>query len=675
MDSSLARYELGVVLLAVVALPLGAGAVAVRQRVWPELGGMAAAVVSAVMALATLLTVGHLLGAARLLSTGAIVVGSVGGGIAGVWWGRRRGAGVTPQAEPAPGREGIGLAIAGIAVGVVAVDWVARSIDTLARGRLPATWDTWWYHLPLAAHFVQEHGLGGLLRTTDEPVTSFYPADGSLLHAIGILLFGSDAVSPMLNLGFLALAIAAAYALGTALKARALVLCAVALVLATPLLRGTQPGDATNDIVVLALVLAAMTALFVGRLHPAALAVAGMAMGMCIGTKLTLLAAVPIWLLGLVVLSHGTRMRTALCVAAPTVVLGATWYLRNLIETGSPVPMVALPGWDRPHSYFLEGVVSVSVLQRVGEANVWSLHFLPGLNHQLGPLWPLMLTAAAVGLGASVWRGGMSRVLAVGAVVGILSYVATPTTGSLFTGQLRHPVPSLAIGLVLLAGEGRRLRGPAALAVTGLAAAAVVLTVVGAQAPLSPELPRAAVGVAIVGAVGLLVLWRPPRVQLLAAGAALTLLAGIGLKYPSGAGPPGGDYAAAPAFFLGGRELAPAFAWSQGVHGARIGYVGTFLNYPLYGRDLSNQVGYIGREQKNGGFDAISDCATFIDEVVRRRLDYVVAVPYGIVSASNQTSAKETAWLTSAGARPVIGEGAEVVVFSIQPGISSARCL
>jgi hypothetical protein len=674
VNSSLARYELGVVLLAVVAVSLGAGAVAVRQRVWPELGGMAAAVVSAVMALATLLTVEHLLGAARLLTTGAVVVGSVGAGIAGAWWGRRRRAGVTPPAEPAPGQERISLAIAAIAVGAVAVDWLARSIDTLARGRMPATWDTWWYHLPLAAYFVQEHGLGGLLRTTDEPVTSFYPADGSLLHATGILLFGSDAISPMLNLGFLALAIAAAYALGTAMKARALVLCSVALVFATPVLRATQPGDATNDILVLALVLAAMTALFVGRLHPAALAVAGMAMGMCIGTKLTLLAAVPIWVLGLIVLSRGARLRAALAVAGPTAVLGATWYLRNLVETGSPVPMVALPGWDRPHSYFLEGVASASVLQRVGEANVWSLHFLPGLYRELGPLWPLLLTASAVGLGAGIWRGSASRVLAIGAVIGILSYVTTPTSGSLFAGQLRHPVPSLAIGLVLIAAEGRRLRGPASLAVTGLAAAAVVVTVVGAPAPLSPEHQREAVGVAIVGAAGLLVFWRPPQVRLVAAVAALTLLAGIGLKYPNGAGPSAGDYAAAPAFFVGGRELAPAFAWSQGVHGARIGYVGTFLNYPLYGRDLSNQVAYIGREQKNGGFDAISDCPTFIDEVVRRRLDYVVAVPYGIVSASNQTSAKETAWLTSAGARPVIGEGAEVVVFSIQPGISFARC-
>ena len=53
--------------------------------------------------------------------------------------------------------------------------------------------------------------------------------------------------------------------------------------------------------------------------------------------------------------------------------------------------------------------------------------------------------------------------------------------------------------------------------------------------------------------------------------------------------------------------LNAAFKWAQGITDARIATTST-RQYPLFGRDLSNQVDYIGEEQPHGGFTAPSAC-------------------------------------------------------------------
>ena len=53
--------------------------------------------------------------------------------------------------------------------------------------------------------------------------------------------------------------------------------------------------------------------------------------------------------------------------------------------------------------------------------------------------------------------------------------------------------------------------------------------------------------------------------------------------------------------------LNAAFKWAQGITDARIATTST-RQYPLYGRDLSNEVDYIGVEQPHGGFTAPTTC-------------------------------------------------------------------
>jgi len=70
--------------------------------------------------------------------------------------------------------------------------------------------------------------------------------------------------------------------------------------------------------------------------------------------------------------------------------------------------------------------------------------------------------------------------------------------------------------------------------------------------------------------------------------------------------------------------LDAAFAWAQGVSGARIATTST-RQYPLFGTDLSNRVAYIGIKRPHGGFEEAQNCRQFRRFIDEGDYDYVVA--------------------------------------------------
>ena len=76
---------------------------------------------------------------------------------------------------------------------------------------------------------------------------------------------------------------------------------------------------------------------------------------------------------------------------------GGYWYLRNLAHTGNPLPWfdgigpISLPAPEQA----LGGREAHSVLGYLSDGTVWSEWLLPGLQHGLGSLWPLLVLAAA----------------------------------------------------------------------------------------------------------------------------------------------------------------------------------------------------------------------------------------------------------------------------------------
>ena len=106
------------------------------------------------------------------------------------------------------------------------------------------TVDTIWYHLPVAARFVQTGRVSGIQYLDQDPVTAFFPAGSSLLHGIGILMFGTDLVSTVVNVAWFALALVAAWCIGRPFGVAPGTTLRVAILLGTPGLVATQPSRA-----------------------------------------------------------------------------------------------------------------------------------------------------------------------------------------------------------------------------------------------------------------------------------------------------------------------------------------------------------------------------------------------------------------------------------------------
>ena len=190
----------------------------------------------------------------------------------------------------------------------------------------------------------------------------FYPQNSELLHSAGILFLGTDFLSPLMNIGWMALCLLAAWSFGRPYAAGALALLGAALILDAEMLLLYQPGDAKNDTAGLFFLLAAAAILVNGEaqaraatgaaraLHSGgpplqpifprgALIVAGLAAGLALGTKLNLLAPFGLLTLGVIAVARGgDRIRTAAIWVGCSLITGGFWFARNLVESGNPCP-------------------------------------------------------------------------------------------------------------------------------------------------------------------------------------------------------------------------------------------------------------------------------------------------------------------------------------------------
>src|SRR5205085_3157635 len=147
------------------------------------------------------------------------------------------------------------------------------------------------YHLPFAARFAATGSVTPLHFTAPGQATQFQPANGELVHGMGMILFGRDVVSPFVNLGWLSLTLLAAWCIGRRKGVGPATLLATAALLASPVMVISQAGTAESDVVALFFLLAAVALLFEAR-SPATFVLAGVAAGLGIGAKVTLLAPV-----------------------------------------------------------------------------------------------------------------------------------------------------------------------------------------------------------------------------------------------------------------------------------------------------------------------------------------------------------------------------------------------
>jgi len=147
------------------------------------------------------------------------------------------------------------LALAALVAAVAIAQWAMPSLLNLDRGMFGG--DSTWYHLPFSIHFAQTHSTWGLLYTDPLKLTAwFYPASSELLGSVGIVLFHDDWLYPLLNLGWLAVGLLAGYCLGRPRGVGPACAVAAAIALDSGVLILTQAGEARNDEMGIALLLA-----------------------------------------------------------------------------------------------------------------------------------------------------------------------------------------------------------------------------------------------------------------------------------------------------------------------------------------------------------------------------------------------------------------------------------
>jgi hypothetical protein len=650
-----------------IVAALGLGGYWLRRWIVPEFSGALARLADATIAVALLVISLEILGTLSILRLGWIVLFciAVGLGAALLGWRKapRDGVEVT-----APKVQTVALLIAlGVASFTVA-EWSFPSQLSLDNGMFGG--DTTWYHMPFAARIAQEHSTVHLHFTDPLRLAAwFYPQSSELIHAAAIVLFKSDWLSPLINLFWVAIALLAAWCVGRPYKVGPATLVAAAIVLDAGVMIETQPGEARNDIMGLAFLIAFAAFLINGHqrrapqagavqdaperdaplLDKGPLVMAGIAAGLAASVKLTFLIPVIAIAIGVVVFSgRGRRLTTAWVMGLSMLVVGGYWYLRAAIKTGgNPVPQTKLGplGLPTPDQMPLDPRPRFAVAHYLTEPTIYRRWFFPQLDNAFGPLWPLILIAAVA---AAVFiavrsRNRILRVIAAAALLTAVVYVFTPLTAAgqegsptgFFTNT-RYLVPGLVLAMALLP-VARPLRAPERRAWLTL----LFLTCVYAITVLTTPrwYPGYIVGtifitLALVWAPGGLGLMRSrgraSRALVAAAGGAVLLLAVVlgraqEVQYAD-------HHYTKSTLFLeeGGPQKAYDFARRQ--QNKRIGIVGSseiiFGQYGFYGGQLNNYVQYVGVPGAHGTYRLATTCRQFKKRINAGDYDYLIVSQY-----------------------------------------------
>ena len=284
------------------------------------------------------------------------------------------------------------MAVIGVLASLlVVVHWAMPTQQALDIGMYSQ--DTIWYHMSFAGRFAQDAQVGPILITDPLKVVSwFYPQNSELIHGVGIASFHHDVLSPLLNLGWLALCLLAAWCIGRPYGLGPLTLVAAVIVLDTPMMV-EQAGNAPSDTIALFFLLATLALLVnLDSVRPrlaiptGPLFLAGLAAGLAIGTKITLLATVGALTLGVLWLGRAQIKRVAVAWIAGLAIPSLFWYLRNTVEAHNPLPWVQkgpLPGPDQLDLYPRK---PHTVAHYATDTGIWKDWFFPALDDRLGPL-------------------------------------------------------------------------------------------------------------------------------------------------------------------------------------------------------------------------------------------------------------------------------------------------
>src|SRR6476659_996534 len=740
---STSQYLLGAAELAVIAAALGLGAYHLRALLVPAWMGALARLAEVVIGLTMLILVSELIGALGLFKELPLVLGSVVAGLGTTYLVRRRGLPQAPrtmEVRSSPIMVAIGIAAAVLVV----VHWAHPSGQALDQGMYYQ--DTTWYHMSFSARFDQTGHIGPLHFTDPLKLAAwFYPQNSELLHGVGIVALNTDFLSPLINLMWCALCLLAAWCVGRPYGIGGVTVLGAAVVLDSNMMVFSQAGQGPNDIAGLFFLMAALAFLVDGAASahaareavrarrqaasapaeepasgetgelgivqdvpvegdPRALAtvgagplfMAGLAAGLGVGTKITLLATLGALTIGIAVLGGRQHWLKALGIwLGAMVITCGFWYGRNFVYALNPFPQlhkfgpIRLPGPDQLSLYPRE---PHSLSEYYNDPNVWDNKLFPVLHDRLGPLWPVILAVVVVALVWALFRGGsaLMRILAAAGMVAGIAYIFTPLTasGSLgdpsgFDANLRYVSPVLMVGFLLLPLIPWFRHGTRPWILIGLF---IVLLIQGTVTQSNWEFKHhlASIGLAflIVGVPALLVAGFRARlnpVLLVSFGVVMAITAVVlgrvredyylDHRYVTAVRPPlGGGFRATP-------EWQPLQDWGRKASHERIGVFGrasAFGQYFFYGNDLSNHVQYLGQEGNHGTFRPIYTCALWRQTINEGHYDYVVTTPaIGVVES---IAPPQNLWTSRDPNSQTVIQSGPAAVYKINGPLDPATC-
>src|SRR5262245_39212219 len=694
------------------------GGVRLRQRLLPGWEEAPARLAEAVLAVALLTVLLQLLGAFGILVTAVLIPAALLLGL-GVYYGVHgelpvHTTGKAPRTEViTPPSSAIPLAqkVLALAAAIfVAAHWATGLQDVWGRGML--TFDTLWYHGPFAARIADTGSVWGMHFTDPLYLNWFYPQNSELLHSAGIVLTNRDIFSPLVNFGWLGIALVAAWCIGRPYGVAPLSMTAVAIAIDAGPMVPREAGTPASDTVPVAMLLAAAAILInawaaresrTSGPPPAggqqgtdagsaaapmgALLVAGLAIGLALGSKLTISGVTAAFAIGVPFLvPRQLRWRAFWTFVGGVAVVAGFWFPRNLIHAGNPLPWIRhigpidLPGPNRG----LEGRDDFTVAHYIlsnPSIHLWRVYFLNPIENLLGPLWFAILGGAAGGAILAIWRPRSAAVRLAGAltVVAFIAYLFTPLTAAgpeghplAFGINLRYLIPGFALGLALLPLEPKltpaRFRVP--LLVGGLVA--LYLTSRNSDANVAWEGQFASVPWAVL--IGLVLIGGPLVLAALARrSGALAVAAGTALVFAVAAvGWERQDdyfdhrYDRPEDFRF---QLDKAVRWAKPTSGLRIGVAGTsgaYNQYGFYGDEVDNYVQYVGRHLPEADFTAIETCPAFRQAVNDGDYDYLITTPTLDLNApSNAHPSPERGWVRNDPAVTELLHAGRVSVFRV----------
>jgi hypothetical protein len=694
---SLGSYLLGAAQLIVLVAGFGLAAYMLRARLLPGWKGAPARLVEITFGVGLLTVAAEVLGTFGLLYAGALLAVAVLTALIARVAPEQPGGGQTARGGELGLWAGV---VAVVVIAIVVFDWAVTAKHALDTGIF--NFDSLWYHMPFSADIAQSHSTAGMHHVETVFVNWFYPQNSELLHSVGILMTGRDTLSLFINFGWLGVAFLAAYCVGRPYGRGIPAILAAAILVGCHTLVVREPGAAKNDLMAAALLLAGIAILIEAwnaqpqerrHLYGWPLAAAGLAVGLAVGTRLTIFAiAAALSVVVIVLAPTGRRWKAAGWWFVGGLLGGGYWYVRNLLVAGSPIPeATSLGPISLPHPERLqEGRPGFSISHYLTDTGVWRHYFFPGIHDAFGALWPLVLAAALAACLLAIFSGRdrLIRWLGGAALFALVAYLFTPLGAAGAEGEpvgfainIRYVIPALLAALVLLPLP--RFLDPPKRQWGLVAVLAVTYLITDRPDHAIHDKARlfAIAFVIVFVAVPALICWGrrdgAPWKAVVGALAGLAVAA-IGLGYPVQRHYLNHRFANVSAdTSIPGMDLDDAYRWARGVTDSRIGLAGTtagFAGYGFYGPDLSNRVVYLGEKGAHGAYNAIPTCAAFRAAVDDEDLDYLVTSPFlNFLHSSKPVPSPEARWLRGAGGvKPLLREG-KVTVWKIT-GPLKAKC-